>query len=120
MTKNEIINEFLQDTKKNFKVFNTNYQELSELYDGLVKWLGQNKTFQNWLVTESAMHPDGTVRADRQIEVYDKELEKNKTLDLVFKYFVYSYMFARINKKTNDTTTTNSELSGKWKLALHG
>ena len=120
MTKREIINDFLSDTKRNYTVFNTSYEEISELYDGLSAWLKQNKTFQNWLVTESAMHPDGRVRFDRQAELYDKESQKTKTVDLVFKYFIYNYLFTKIKQQKNDTTTTAPNLSEKWKLAVHG
>lgn len=114
--KHEIIQEFLNDTKANYSVYGTSYEELSRMYDDLMRWLKQNKTFTAWLVTESAMHPDGTVRFDRQVT-----LQQDKTsqlVNIVFKYFVYNYLFRKINNYKNESETKDTRLSEKWRMEM--
>lgn len=116
--KQKIIREFLEDEKANYSIYGTTSTELSKMYDDLVAWINQGKTLQAWLISEGAMSLDGSVRRDRLITIHRDG--KDVPLRLVFKYFVYNYLFRKINQYQNESKTADPKLLSRWKLAVHG
>jgi len=114
MIKNQVTNTFINDEKANYSIFQTNKHELGKMFDNMVDWFkAPNRTLHGFLVTEGAMHPNGTVRMDRiATALIDKQ---EQTVKMVFKYFVYNYLYSEVQKikqqKNDATAKTNLPVS---------
>lgn len=92
MTLKEIlVSNFLKDERRNFTIFNTNAAELGTMYEKVFECIKRGEDFKKFLVFERAMTPEGTVKADRLITYFDKDLKREIKVPVVFKYSVYSY-----------------------------
>ena len=100
--KQKVISDFLNHEKFNYDIFQTNQTELGEMFDKLMDWFkGKNRTLTGFLVTENAMHPDGTVRCDRRVSYTVDKAEKE--VSIVFKYFIYNYLYREAKRIKDDT-----------------
>jgi hypothetical protein len=104
MTKQEIINRFLEDKSingwcANPDIFQTSFAELARMYDLVKEVLESKSNWKDFLRLENAINEKGEVVRDRLASYYDKEKKQNISVRIVFKYFVYNWLKKEIEKQ---------------------
>jgi hypothetical protein len=93
--KEKIINEFLNDETKNFTLFQLTYSRMAEMYDQIVQVVKNKENFQRFLNFEGAITPEGRVKFDKKVTYFDKELKKDITTKIAFKFPIYNFIYSK-------------------------
>ena len=110
MTKNDILSQFINDKTEsgyclNPDILNVNYKQLSEMYD-LTKEVVDSKTdWNDFLKLQNAITDDGRIREDRQSSYKDGKDYKDQKI--VFKYYIYNWLKARIEAQETGVEIVN-------------
>ena len=105
-----IINKFLNDDRKNFSIYHTNFEELSRMYDKVADVARKGEDFKRFLQFENAITFDGKIKFDLTTDYFDKETKKTLVNQkVVFKYPVYNFFY-------NEYKTAMADIKAKAEL----